>query len=269
MLAFSILEFQIFPVPYHCESLFFMFWTVPLCDFFFKSYSSVSLYKFVILFVPLLVTPFDMSYSLSFALGLMVWIINGRLNGHDIIRIIKYKKWQLHFSWGRFCCDFLLLFYDYFVSLFINWILEFVYILSIQTPNYIIFSYSLIKTINKSINLIKVNSKSFMKTKKNSDSDYKAEDEGTHSLIKALLLTVRTRKKASRKTKASFPKWTKSKSSNKPSTIFSPKESLSPKTTLSRLKSTKSWRRLKTRQSFHSTTRCFWQKSWKLSTGTQ
>jgi hypothetical protein len=34
-----------------------------------------------------------------------------------------------------------------------------------------------------------------MKTKKNSDSDYKAEDEGIHLLIKALLLTVRTRKK--------------------------------------------------------------------------
>lgn len=92
VLAFSILEFQIFPVPYHCESLFFMFWTVPLCDFFFKSYSSESLYKFVILLVPLLVKPLAMSYSLSFALGLMVWIINGRLNGHDMIKIIKYKK---------------------------------------------------------------------------------------------------------------------------------------------------------------------------------
>ena len=92
ILAFGMLEFQIFPVPYDCESIFFAFWLIPLCDFFFKSYSSESLYKFVILLVPILTKPFYISFSASFALGMLAWIISGRLNGRDIIKIIKYKK---------------------------------------------------------------------------------------------------------------------------------------------------------------------------------
>jgi hypothetical protein len=92
ILAFGILEFQIFPVPYDCESLFFAFLLIPLFDFFFKSYSSESLYKFVILLIPILAKPFYMSFSTSFALGMLAWIISGRLNGRDIIKIIKNKK---------------------------------------------------------------------------------------------------------------------------------------------------------------------------------
>ena len=48
-----------------------------------------------------------------------------------------------------------------------------------------------------------------MKTKKNSDSDYKAEDEGTHLLIKGSATDGQNKKKTIKKNQGLIPKMNK------------------------------------------------------------
>lgn len=92
LIPFSILQFQVFPMPYECRSLFFALWLIPLCNFFFKSDFSEVLIKFSILLLPLFIEPFNINYSTTFVIGIIIWTANGRFNGQDLIKIIKYKR---------------------------------------------------------------------------------------------------------------------------------------------------------------------------------
>jgi len=65
---------------------------IPLCNFFFKSYSTEKYYKLLIILIPILADPFRIPYSLSFLIGIIIWIIHRKLQGYNLINMIKYKN---------------------------------------------------------------------------------------------------------------------------------------------------------------------------------
>ena len=91
-IPFQLLRLQIFSVPYETDSLFFALSIIPLCDFFFKAYSSETIEKFLILLIPLLAQPFHISTSFAFAVGFIFWTITRILNHQNLIKMTKFRK---------------------------------------------------------------------------------------------------------------------------------------------------------------------------------